>query len=67
MPSLRTRINYDRIALEAVDDAVVVAQAAAVSAAADAATAQDAAEDAQDGVVIVEERTAPAREFLDAF
>ena len=60
MPSLRTRMSYDRIALESVGDAVVVAQAAAVA-------AQASANSAQAQINIVDERTTNARDFLNAF
>ena len=57
MPSLRTRMAYDRTALVAVSGAVVVAQAAAVA-------AQASANAAASGLVIVAERTTTARQFL---
>ena len=57
MPSLRTRVNYDRIALQQVDAAVAVAQAAAAAA--------EAAVDAVEGdVTIINLRTESARQFL---
>ena len=57
MPSLRTRMSYDRIALQQVDAAVDVAQAAAVA-------AQASANAAISSVTIVDERTTSARQFL---
>ncbi len=54
-------------AVVTVEAAVVVVEAAAADASADAAAAQAAADEALDGVIIVDERTTSARQFLDAY